>query len=42
MWDWIKSAERVALREAEEDLRYYGNPWGAFKTAKKVYDRFRI
>ena len=41
LWDWITSAEQVALREAEEDLRYYENPWGAFKTAKKVYDKFR-
>ena len=42
VWDRIRTAEYVAIKDAEEDLRYYENPWGAFKTAKKVYDRFRI
>ena len=39
-WDRIRTSERVALMDAEEDLRLYENPWGAFKTAKKLYKRF--
>ena len=39
-WDRIRTSEHLALREAEEDLRRYENPWGAFKKAKKLYKRF--
>ena len=39
-WNRIETSEYLALRDAEEDLRYYENRWGAFKKAKKLYKRF--
>ena len=39
-WDRIRTSEHLARRDAEEDLRHYENPWGAFKKAKKLHKRF--
>ena len=39
-WDRIRTSEHLTLGDAEEGLRHYENPWGAFKKAKKLHRRF--
>ena len=41
VWNRIRTSEYLAIRAAEEDLRYYENPWGVLKHAKQVYSWFR-